>query len=188
MNEALSFIKEIWDFITSLIPSLRIVPVTHAGVKYVRGSKVKEFGSGIVWYWPIVTLLDVCPIVSRVVDLPRQTLTTRDGVPVVVGGLMQIKIVDTVTYFTSIDDADSAIIEMCQSAIRTVVGSNTWDDLRSLRRNVIHNALGREAEKAIEQYGVEVELARLTDLAKTKVITLVHAGATDGYGDGDDDE
>jgi regulator of protease activity HflC (stomatin/prohibitin superfamily) len=175
MNQALSFISDIWEFITSLFPHLEIVPATHSGVKFVRGKNIVEVSAGMVWYWPIVTELETVPIVRQVAKLDTQTLTTKDGFSVIVGGLIVYYVDDPIVFLTENDDADTSVDDACLTAIRDVVQTSTWDELRSTYRAVVDKKLTKEAGESLDIFGVTVERARLTELAKTKVISLVGA-------------
>jgi regulator of protease activity HflC (stomatin/prohibitin superfamily) len=175
LGEALSFISDLWDFFISLLPNLQVVPATHSYVKFRRGKHIIEGGPGLVWYWPIATIIETVPIVRQIVNLSTQTLTTENGVPVAVGGLIMYHVDDPTVFLTDNFDADESVSEICQTCIREVVCSSSWEDLRSTYRDVTDNRITKRANVALMPYGVVVERAKLTELAKTKVVSLLHS-------------
>ena len=81
------WLSEITSWLVQIVPRMTIIRVTHRGVKFLRGGKLKLVEPGLCWYWPLVTELDIIPVVRQPITTPTQRLVTRDGKRVIAAAL-----------------------------------------------------------------------------------------------------
>lgn len=174
MEAAFLWVQQVWTFLVSLVPHVTVVPLTHGGVKYVRGRHVRELKAGLNWYWPITTPIETHPIVRQPLRITYQVLRTSDGQTVYVSGLMLYRVTDVVKFCTELWDADTTIDDLCSAAFREVVTSRTLQQLQDNERKTTDNALTRECQKLVGGFGVELEYVRFADFAPCRVLALVH--------------
>jgi regulator of protease activity HflC (stomatin/prohibitin superfamily) len=172
MASAFAWIGELAQWFADWLPRWEIVQTNEAGVRYVRGLPATEVEPGFWWYWPITTSIETHHTCRQVLEVATQTLTTDDGVPVIVGGVLVYRIVDVLKYEVENLDADDSLDQVVQAAIRRVVISKDFDVLQKTTVEA-DKALRREAQKLTEAYGIEVEECRLTDFARCRVISLL---------------
>lgn len=177
MEAALGWIGEIFEWIGEFIPRWELVRATEGCVKFLPGGKTKVLGPGIHWYWPATTELETVPVVRQVADCQPQTLMTKDNEPVYVSGIVIYTISNLHAYMVENYDADDNMDDVLQTAIRKAIVNRTFEQIQEARADV-DNILTREAQKALVEFGIEVEAARLTDFAKARVSNLVGAGLT----------
>lgn len=171
METAFSWIGELARFFGSLLPRLLIVKFSHNAVKYVHGSKVVLLEPGLHVYWPIVTEIEMCAVVRQVQSLQSQVLDTKDGVTVLVDGLICYSIDDTVAFLAENENSYDTIDDVATAAIRSVVVEYGFEELRSGSARV-NTQLTRQTQKMLKQFGVVVEYARFTNFARCRVLHL----------------
>lgn len=138
-------------------------------------AKTREVGPGLHWWWPLVTEMEIHPVVRQVKSLPSQQLQTRDGETVVVDAVMVYDIVDLHTFLVDNYDADDSLEEVPQEAVMNVVMEMTLEQLRDPeKRAATSKRLTSEAKKSLRGFGVNVQKLRLQNCAPGQV--LIHAG------------
>jgi len=118
--------------------------------------------------------MDAIVVVSQPLALNPQTLMTKDGKSVVVGGVALYHIENLHAYAVENFDADEAMGEVAGSAIRDAVVSKTLAELQeSDGRKAINKTLMTLARAELERYGVAIEYFKLTDLSTCRVQNIV---------------
>ena len=177
MDSALGWIGQVVAWLACWIPQIFHVRATEKAIKFVR-AKAKLVEPGIHVYWPITTQVDVYPVVRQVMDLPVQTVMTKDDTaptgssPVAVGGVVIYSIKDLYMFMVENYDAADSMSEAAQTGVRKAVLAETVQSINEGRVKIDHR-LTREVQNAVEAFGVEVEAARLTTFAPTNVISLL---------------
>lgn len=176
MENAFAWLGAIMEWLGAFVPRVEILPTTDGAVKFVRGSKVVPLKPGLHVYWPFTTKFIKLPVVAQTLDLRPQKLTTKDDRTVIVGGLISYEIEDIRKALAETWNVDATIKDAVLRAVtRTVLGL-TWDELKEkARKGTLDTVLRNEAKRVLEDYGVRVLEMSLTDLATTKVYSLVQA-------------
>ncbi len=175
METAFGWLGRIMEWVGDLFPRLTVVAKTHAGVAFVRGKNVKYVGPGLVWWWPFWTELMLYPVVRQSLDLPSQTLTTKDGQPVTVGCAIVYTVDDVETALTVQWDLAETVQDLATAAVCDFVTSNDFDWINQ-SRPVVKRHLTKSVQALLTEYGVGIQGAWLTDFAKTKVISMLGGG------------
>lgn len=169
MESAFAWIGKIAEFFGSLFPRLLIVKSSHCAVKYVHGYKRVLLEPGLHLYWPLVTEYEICAVVRQIVALASQVLETKDGVTVLVDGLVVYEIDDAETFLADNENAYQSIDDVASAAVRKVIISLTYAEIRAGRAR-LDGRLTRATQTALRPFGVDVEYVRLTNFAKTRVL------------------
>lgn len=174
MDAALGWIGDLVRYLAQLFPRLQLVRATDRCVKFT-GSRTREVGPGLHVWWPLVTEMEIHPVVRQVKSLPEQKLQTSDGTTVVVDAVLIFDIQDLHTFIVENWEADDSLEEVAQEAVLTVVMEMSIDQLRDpVHRKRVNQRLTSEAKKALRGFGVNTEKLRLQSLAPGTV--LIHAG------------
>lgn len=179
MEAAFGWLGEIFAWFGNLIPRWVIVTKTHEGVAFVRGKHVEAVRPGMFFYWPFWTEVMLYPTVRQSVNLPSQTLTTKDECAITVGAVIIYKVSDIEIALAEQWDLSETITDLSMAAVRNVICSSTFDELQENWSDVDEN-LKKELHNTLKDYGIGILDARLTDFAKTKVVTLI-GGGQGGY-------
>jgi len=173
MSGAFAWISEIMQWAGRWIPRLLIVRATDCGVRFRHGARVEILEPGLRVYWPIVTEVQTVNVQRSVQNLSTQTLTTHDGVAVIVSGVLVYRVADVVKFLVANHDAEAGIDEVACAGIREVVLSMTLDEIREASiGGGLADRLRRQTRKLLSPFGVRVEYCRLTDCAPARVLSL----------------
>ncbi len=178
METAFAWIGWIVEWLGKLIPRILIIRHTHAGVKFVWGSRVKRMGPGVHIYWPVVTEIEVYPTARQTHNMVTQTLTTKDGQSVVVGIVVIYEINDIVAALSNNWDVGDTLSDVPQMAVVKVVNGWNYADLRAELTGKVEAELTRETKHKLKSFGVKVERCGITDFSPCRVTRLINDAAT----------
>jgi regulator of protease activity HflC (stomatin/prohibitin superfamily) len=88
-------------------------------------------------------------------DIPEQICITRDNVQVGVDGVLYMKVLDAQRASYGISDYRFAIVQLCQTTLRSEIGKIELDRTFEERTN-INSQVVAEVDKASEAWGVKV--------------------------------
>jgi len=163
----------------------RIVPFKvldpfQEGVVLRFGLFQRELGPGFHWIIPFgVEMVLEDNVVPRTVNLGAQSLTTRDGVPVVIGGVVTASISNIRKALLEVEGVDDALKDSCYGVIGQLVGSHTWDELHA---DDFAGKLTDACKKQASEYGIRIKRVQLSDMARMRAIRL-HVDQTNIYKD-----
>lgn len=172
------FLGQIIEAILSFVPRLVVIRATHRGVKWKRGKYPVAVGPGLAIYWPLVSELEQIPVARQTLNLPTQHLVTSDDVPVALGGFVVYTIEDIVLAIGEKNfDVDDTVSDLAQAAlVEEVIGlsySELLDGLSGGRESEVYEAMTQNLHEQLEEFGVAVERAGLTDFAKCRVFRIL---------------
>lgn len=182
MEGAFSWIGAIAERLGSLFPRLYIMDSTHGAVKFVsfrlrwwmEYPEIVKLPPGAHIWWPAASVFMVHPIARQANDLRAQTIVTKDGKTVTVGGMIVFEISDVEKILAHTYDPDDTIRDVALSCVHDVCIQYTLDELlEASRKGTLDTAMRREARKQLDTYGVDVSKVALTDLAPCWVLRTV---------------
>ena len=172
LEQAFGWIGAIAQWLGQWFPRWIVVPPYGAGAKFPGGKRTVRFGPGITWYWPATTTVLRCNTSRVVLNLQPQRLTTSDGFTVEVGGVVTYQVVDPVKFLVDTHVAEDAIDDACLAGIRRIVTRRAFKALQEGQSD-LDDALTNSVARGVEKdFGVRVLSVRLSDLAKTRMISL----------------
>ena len=173
MGSAFAWFGEIIQWVGAFIPRLLIVRATERGVKWVHGKKVVAMQPGLHFYWPVVTEFTIRVVARQTLNMPAQTLITKDKKQVVVTGMVVYNVNDIVKAIGEQSwDVDNTVGDLTQAAIVGVVTNTNFDELSKLDDQMI-DKLTDATRKKLKKFGVYIEKCFLTDFCTTKVLRIV---------------
>lgn len=176
---AFEWLGQLIEALGKFIPRLLIVRTTHGGVKYVMGRKVKALKPGLHIYWPITTDTELIVTARQCLNLPPQTVTTKDRVKLVVSAVAVYSINDVVQAIGHMNwDVDGTVGDITQAAVMEVITSMNFDTVTAEVVGSVEQRLTKTAAKRLRRYGVRVHRCALTDLAQCNVIRLIQNDKT----------
>jgi regulator of protease activity HflC (stomatin/prohibitin superfamily) len=174
MDSAFAWIGQLMEWLGAFVPRLKIIRRTHAGVKFVGGSKVVELKPGLHFYWPFTTEVEVMPVVRQTHNLVTQTLTTKDDKTVIVGAVVIYEINDVVSAKSENWDIDDTVSDVTQLAVVKIVGTWNLTDLRAELTDKVENELSIETRRQLKPFGVKVIRCGISDFAPCRVIRVIN--------------
>lgn len=170
MEGALAWLGHIIEWFGSLIPRLRVVRSTHGGVRFRHGKDAQPIKPGLRVYWPIVTELDILPVVRQTHNLPSQSLTTKDDKTIVVSGVVVYEIRDVVSALAKNWDISDTINDITMCAITQVITSHDYAYILENITGSVQNDLTHVTRRKLKSYGIRVYRTALTDFSRALVI------------------
>ena len=143
--------------------SLRVVRQYERGVVFRLGrlQSVREPGLRV-----IIPVVEVMKKVSlRIVTMPIQSqgIITRDNVSIDVAGVAYFRVVDAAKSVIAIENISSAIGQIAQTTLRTVVGQHSLDQTLS-ETDAINVSIREILDRSTAEWGVVVTLVELKDI------------------------
>lgn len=185
MDVGLAWIGELVAWFAQWVPRWALCPPTHRGVKFVGSffkrsqMTVQRIEPGLYWWWPAATEVYTIPVVRQSVDLPTQSLDTKNGHALMVSTVLVVEITDIVKALTKNYDIDDTIKEVgAAAAVDCVATRELGTFRRDFAKGTIEQELLEQAQKLLRRYGVKVIDARFTDCCVHKPIRVEGGGAT----------
>lgn len=130
----------------------------------------RELDPGFHWIIPFdIERVIADNVVPRTVNLGAQSLTTRDGRQVVVGGVVTAQIRDIRKATLEVEGVDHALQDSCYGAIGALVASRSWDDVQ---REDFSDELTKSCRRQAWRFGIEILRVQLSDLSLAKTLRL----------------
>lgn len=160
--------------IFALVLVVVAVALVFAGIKTVpQGERwtVERFGrytrtldSGLSVIVPFIDLIGrKLQIMEQVLEVPAQTVITRDNAVVVVDGVVFYRIDDPARAAYQVRDLKQAIINLTTTNLRSVIGSMDLDETLSNRQR-INESLLVIVDEATNNWGVKIIRIEIQDL------------------------
>ncbi|MGK0266675.1 MAG: regulator of protease activity HflC (stomatin/prohibitin superfamily), partial [Maricaulis sp.] len=107
---------------------------------------------------------------ERVLDVPNQDVITKDNATVSVDAVIFIQVLDAPRAAYEVDNLDFAILNLCLTNVRTVIGSMDLDETLS-KRDEINARLLSVLDSATSPWGVKATRIEIRDLSPPHDIT-----------------
>lgn len=104
-------------------------------------------------------------------NLPEQTITTKDGQSVVVRGVLKYEVHDVATLLLEVDSPQDALSDMSQGFIRDTMVEKNWNECNDPE---IVKQMATKIKREAKKWGIEVIALTLTDLALMRSIRLLN--------------
>jgi regulator of protease activity HflC (stomatin/prohibitin superfamily) len=148
-----------------------VVPHYAGGVILRLGNFHRLAGPGFHWMWPfnIETILTT-NVVPETMNLHPQSLTTKDGVAVVIGGIVTFGIKDAKTFLLEIENGNSVVEDSAYGIISEHILGHTWEELMNM--DIAHE-LQKDIKRQAKRYGVEIVNFAVADFTRSRSIRLL---------------
>lgn len=124
---------------------------------------------------PFVDSLMIHHTVVTTINLPSQSIITKDGKACVVKGVVKYKISDIKVFLLDVFDAVDAISDMTQSNIKRIIMENNWEECIT---NDLDHYITKKAKSEAKQWGIEIIQVTLTDIGQIRSIKLFNDTTT----------
>ena len=164
MNEIIQLLRQI---IGQFQPWVIVSPWEQA-VRVRLGKRIKLLDAGIHLKLPFLDSVYLQSVRLRVAGLYRQTLSTRDGVVITVGGTIGYKIEDIGKLYRTLHHGEGTIANLARVEISNYVTSHKRDECEPERIvNAVNGALD------FSQYGLSAVSIAVTDFAIVRTLRLI---------------
>jgi regulator of protease activity HflC (stomatin/prohibitin superfamily) len=146
--------------------SLRMVQQYQRGIVFRFGrvlSGVREPGLHLIV--PIADRMVKVSLQTTVIGVPAQGAITRDNVTLTVDAVVYFRVVDPIKSLVNVRDYTAAVLQVAQTALRSVIGRTDLDTLLSDRERVnaeLKSAIDAPTE---QPWGVLIERVEVKDVS-----------------------
>lgn len=162
MGDVLGWIGQIFEWILSIFPRIVIVRSTSRAVCFSRGKYPILWKPGLHWYIPLISEYEEHEVVRQTKTLPKQLLTTTDGVIIGINGLVIYTISDILTLFTETSDWSDVIRDHSIEIISNIISNSSSEKLRTQYFELKEEIL-TELKADLKEYGVEIKRVSFTN-------------------------
>ena len=147
-----------------LAANLRVVKQFERGVIFRFGRVQRGVrGPGLTWLIPIADRMQKVNMQIVTMPVPGQDGITRDNVTVRVDAVIYFKVADPVRVAVDIQDYVSAIGQVAQTSLRSIIGKSDLDDLLSNREH-LNEGLELMLDSPALGWGVHIDRVEIKDV------------------------
>jgi regulator of protease activity HflC (stomatin/prohibitin superfamily) len=146
------------------VQNIRVIKQFERGVVYRFGrvqSRVRP--PGLTWLIPIVDRLQKVNMQIITLPVPAQDGITRDNVTVRVDAVIYFKVEDPVRAAVEVQDYMSAIGQVAQTSLRSIIGKSNLDDLLSNRER-LNQGLELLIDSPALGWGIHIDRVEIKDV------------------------
>ncbi len=145
--------------------SLRVVKQYERGVVFRFGRLTGESrGPGLTMLMPVADSLQKVNMQIVTMPVPAQEGITRDNVTVRVDAVVYFRVVDPVKVAVDVQDYQSAIAQVAQTSLRSIIGKSDLDDLLSNRER-LNEGLELMIDSPAADWGIHIDRVEIKDVA-----------------------
>ncbi|MHA6783217.1 slipin family protein [Pseudonocardia saturnea] len=145
--------------------SVRVVTQFERGVVFRFGRvRPQTRGPGLALIAPVADRLQKVNMQIVTQPVPAQDGITRDNVTVRVDAVIYYRVVDPVRVAVDVQDYASAILQVAQASLRSIIGKSDLDDLLSNRER-LNEGLELMIDSPAVGWGVHIDRVEIKDVA-----------------------
>ncbi|GAA1307546.1 peptidase [Planotetraspora silvatica] len=148
-----------------LTTSVRVITQFERGVVFRFGRVIPAIrGPGLALLVPVADRLQKVNMQIITMPVPAQDGITRDNVTVRVDAVVYFRVVDPVRVSVDVQDYVSAIGQVAQTSLRSIIGKSDLDDLLS-NREQLNSGLELMIDSPALGWGVHIDRVEIKDVA-----------------------
>ena len=148
----------------ALLGNFRVIKQYERGVVFRFGRVLDDVRQpGLVWLLPIADRLEKVNMQIITMPVPAQDCITRDNVTVRVDAVIYFKVADPVRAAVDVQDFMSAIGQVAQTSLRSIIGKSDLDDLLSNREG-LNQGLELMIDSPALGWGVQIDRVEIKDV------------------------
>jgi regulator of protease activity HflC (stomatin/prohibitin superfamily) len=121
-------------------------------------------GPGLVFVVPVIDKVIKLDLRTRVIDVPKQRVITKDNVTVDVDAVVYFRITDPQKSVVEVQRYDVATSLLAQTTLRDVLGQQSLDELLS-KRDELNKSLQGIIDTGTDPWGIKVSAVTIRDVS-----------------------
>ncbi len=162
------------DVVATIIVAVLVIIILASAVKVVReyermvifrmGRLLGAKGPGIFLIIPILDSPVKVDLRIVTIDVPKQTIITKDNVSVEVDAVVYYRVIDPSNAITKVENYWLATSMLAQTTLRDIIGQIELDDLLS-KREELNRKLQEILDVATEPWGIKISAVTIRDVS-----------------------
>ena len=166
LQPLLEALKEGWDS----VKAWQIVRCYEGGVILRRGHFSREIKEGWNWKWPLMEEAHTTEINPEPVNFETQSLTTKDGVSIMVSGVVLVKIRNVKKALLECQEVEDMVAEVGVGVLCDMIMAN---DYEKAREPEFRDEVKKACHKELTEWGIDVIRFKFQDFAKVRTLRVV---------------
>jgi len=121
-------------------------------------------GPGLVFVIPIIDNILKLDLRTRVIDVPKQRVITKDNVTVDVDAVVYFRVTDPQKAVVEVQRYEVATSLLAQTTLRDILGNQSLDELLS-KREELNKSLQTVLDQGTDPWGIKVSNVTIRDVA-----------------------
>ncbi|BAB67314.1 slipin family protein [Sulfurisphaera tokodaii] len=163
VGEILGLVFLVIIILIFLAMSFRIVTEWQRAVVLRLGRVLGVKGPGIIFLIPFVDRPLLVDLRIVTVEVPPQTIVTKDNVTVTIDAVVYYKVVDPLKAVISVSNYPAAVLNYAQTSLRDIVGQMELDEILT-KREEINRRLQEILDTVTEGWGIKVTQVTVRDI------------------------
>ena len=151
-------------FLMLLTSAIKIMAEYQRIVIFRLGRLLGIKGPGLVFVVPIIDRVIKLDLRTRVIDVPKQRVITKDNVTVDVDAVVYYRIIDPEKAVVEVQRYEVATSLLAQTTLRDILGTQSLDELLS-KREEINKSLQTIIDQGTDPWGIKVSAVTIRDVA-----------------------
>ena len=147
-----------------LSSSIKIMAEYQRIVIFRLGRLLGIKGPGLVFIVPIIDKIIKLDLRTRVIDVPKQRVITKDNVTVDVDAVVYYRITDPEKAVVEVQRYEVATSLLAQTTLRDILGTRSLDELLS-KREELNKSLQTIIDQGTDPWGIKVSAVTIRDVA-----------------------
>lgn len=147
-----------------LISAIKVLREYERAVKFRMGRFVGIKGPGLFFIVPILDRLMKVDLRTLTLDVPKQSVITKDNVSVNVDAVVYMRVVNPNDAVMKVERYITATSLLAQTTLRDVLGQRDLDELLT-KRDELNIALQKILDKATDAWGIKVSSVTVRDVS-----------------------
>jgi regulator of protease activity HflC (stomatin/prohibitin superfamily) len=140
-----------------------VIPEYQRAVFFRFGRVMGSRGPGLIFRMPIMHRVVKVNLRVEVVDIPSQSVITKDNVTIAVDAVVYFQVVDPVQAVIGVDNFRFASQRIAMTSLRSIIGRYELDSLLAHREDV-NTELRATIARSTAEWGVEVRQVEIRDV------------------------
>lgn len=157
----------------------RIVPLImvndyQRGVLFRFGPFKRILEPGAHFRIPFFDEYDMYDVATTTIDLPPQSVVTKDGQEIVIKSVVKYSVTDVRIFGVDVSDATAAISDMTRGVIFDVIKARTWEESCG---SDLNSLITTPAKREAKRWGVTIDKVTVTDFSRMpsfRILTEAH--------------
>ena len=150
--------------IVILASSIRVVRQYERAVIFRLGKIKKERGPGLFALIPLADKMVRVYMRVRELDVPKQTVISKDNVTLEVDAVIYYKVMDASRAIIEVEDFEAATLLLAQTTLRDILGQNELDTILS-DRDDLNKRIKEILDSTTGPWGMHVVMVTMRDVS-----------------------
>ena len=147
-----------------LASTVKTIAEFQRGVRFRLGKYHDTIPPGLTMVLPFIDDVRIVDMRTKMLEVPRQDVITRDNALVSVDAVIYYKVVDPVRVILQVENFEMSTTNMAQTTLRSIIGDMILDEVLS-KREFINEQLRISLDKSTDKWGVKAENVEIKEIS-----------------------